>query len=76
MNFGDWMRDFMNLHNIRQVHLSKRAGFHSNLLYWWLNNRNMPSGYNLAVLATALSHLSGIDRPTILEEMVVAILKT
>jgi transcriptional regulator with XRE-family HTH domain len=76
MNFGDWMRDFMQLHSIRQVDLCKRAGFHSNLLYWWLNNRNMPSGYNFAVLATALSHLSGIARPIILDEMVVAILKT
>lgn len=75
MKFGAWLKAFLHKNDIKSSQLCKVAGFHTNLLYWWMSNRNLPSGYSIALLSTALSQLSGIDRPIILEEMVKAILK-
>ena len=75
MNFATWLQAFMKQHNIRQCHIIKKSGIHANLLYWWLQDRNTPSAYNLAILATTLSNLTDIERPVILEHMCCAILK-
>ena len=76
MGFGDWIKRFMKKHKITQSKLSKKTGFSPNIIYFWHSGRNLPNGYSIAILSTALSSITGIKRKDILEEMVVAILKS
>jgi hypothetical protein len=76
MKFFEYLIHFMKEHKIKQCHLIAKAGFNSNVLYWWMVGRNLPNSYSLAVLCTALSELSGIPRKEILEEFCISILKS
>ena len=74
--FHHWLKKYIDENNIKRSRLCKIAGYHSNVVHWWLNGRNLPSGYSLAVLATALAKETGEKRAEILDQMCDAILKS
>lgn len=74
--FHIWLQNYIKKHDIKRSKLCKIAGYHSNVIHWWLNGRNLPSGYSLAVLATALAKETSQKRAEILDEMATAILKS
>ena len=73
--FAIWLKNFMKQHQIRQYELAKKSGIHSNTIQTYRNGRNLPNLFNTALIATALSLISGVERKEILEMIAVAALK-
>lgn len=76
MTFDKWLKSYMIDNKIQQKKLMDVSGFHANVIHGWKSGRTKPNGYSLAVLATALSKITGTERPALLEDMAIALLRS
>ena len=76
MKFHEYLRFFMDAHDLKKSTIMQTAGFNKNILSWWLSGRNLPNSYSFVLLCTSLHLLTGIDRSKILDDFATAILKS